>query len=59
MCSECRQNPCDPRCPNADEPEAIYFCESCGNGIFKGDYYWDIDEMIICENCIEDMKKET
>ena len=30
MCDVCRQSPCDPRCPNAPEPEAVYKCRNCG-----------------------------
>lgn len=29
MCAVCRKNPCDSRCPNAEEPRSIYTCEWC------------------------------
>lgn len=37
MCSECLMTPCHSRCPNADEPKAIYKCPSCNEGIYRGD----------------------
>lgn len=33
MCAVCRKNPCDSRCPNAEEPKSIYTCEWC-NGTY-------------------------
>lgn len=29
MCAVCRKNPCDSRCPNAEEPSPVYTCEWC------------------------------
>jgi hypothetical protein len=58
MCAECRSNPCDPRCPNADEPEPLYVCEICDAPCFGDDCYF-INGMIICEDCVEDMKIRT
>lgn len=29
MCAVCRKNPCDSRCPNAEEPKSICTCEWC------------------------------
>ena len=43
MCDVCRQVPCDPRCPNAPEPEAVYTCCNCREGICEGDTYYIID----------------
>lgn len=42
MCSECRQTPCHPRCPNAPEPIAFGYCEQCGKGL-RGDYEYFTD----------------
>lgn len=39
MCSECRQNPCHPRCPNAEEPTSDYKCSECDNYILVGEKY--------------------
>lgn len=44
MCEICRQNPCDPRCPNADTMENIIGrCDRCGDEISANYTYW-IDE---------------
>ena len=39
MCAVCRKNPCDSRCPNAEEPKSIYTCEWCEEPIYEGDKY--------------------
>ena len=39
MCYECNQNPCHPRCPNAEPPIFNYTCSKCGEGIFTGEEY--------------------
>ena len=55
MC-ECGHIPHDPRCPdNGEEP--AYICEICGAEIFSGESYYDISEMIICPDCVEDMRE--
>lgn len=55
MCSMCMSSPCHYRCPNAPEPEPIYTCEKCGEGIFDGEKFYDCSEGCICERCLEDM----
>lgn len=55
MCQICRQYPCDPRCPNAPEPKAIFTCKRCKEGITAGEEYFDSHEGQICKGCIEDM----
>ncbi len=56
MCSICRQIPCHPRCPNAPEPEPVYICSECGEGIFEEDKYYEAGNGDrICKDCIEDM----
>lgn len=44
MCAVCRKNPCDSRCPNAEEPKSIYTCEWCEEPIYEGDKYMDSGE---------------
>lgn len=57
MCEECHQNPCHPQCPNADEPKIKFFCELCDAAIYEDECCYDINEMIICEDCVEKMKR--
>lgn len=44
MCFECRQNPCHPRCSNAEEPKIDHYCSICGYGIYKGEEYIENDD---------------
>lgn len=53
MCAVCRKNPCDSRCPNAEEPRSIYTCEWCKEPIYEGDKYMDTPEGPVCKDCIE------
>lgn len=39
MCSECRQDPCNPRCPNYIPPKPSCYCSACGEGIYEGEEY--------------------
>ena len=56
MCEICGQNPCDPRCPNAPDPEPVCTCDECGYGIFEGErFYRKDDGKIICMDCMENM----
>lgn len=55
MCNICLRNPCDARCPNSEDPEPLYSCGICGEGIFDGDHFYDSPEGYICEQCITDM----
>lgn len=57
MCAVCRKNPCDSRCPNAEEPKSIYTCEWCEEPIYEGDKYMDTPEGPVCKDCIEGMPK--
>lgn len=52
MCSECRQSPCHPRCPNAEEPPIYSKCEICGEPIYDGDEFYQIDDHDYCESCV-------
>lgn len=56
MCNECHQNPCHPRCPNAEEKAVVYYCGQCGFEIYEGDNFYDINTEIWCGSCIEDCK---
>lgn len=52
MCKECRQHPCHPRCPNADEPTVVFLCGWCNSEIIEGDDYYNIDDCQVCEECV-------
>ena len=54
MCVVCRQTPCHPRCPEAPEPNEIYTCICCGDGIYAGDGYYDLLGDIWCEECVRE-----
>ena len=59
MCSECRQYPCSSRCPNAPEEKPVLSCDICWkNKIYAGDTYYDLDGLIVCEDCMINSKKE-
>lgn len=55
MCAVCRKNPCDSRCPNAEEPSPVYTCEWCKEPIYEGDEYMDTPEGPVCKDYIEGM----
>lgn len=55
MCSLCMKSPCDSRCPNAPDPQAVTDCARCHNKIYPGEEYATIDGLDYCECCIEDM----
>lgn len=59
MCQECRQSPCNPRCPNAPDPEEIpvFVCSGCGTDIMDGEDYWEIMCEQYCENCIDKARR--
>lgn len=57
MCSVCMSNPCNSRCPNAEEEKTVHICMNCGEDIYEGDDYYDIDGEAWCEECIKDCKK--
>lgn len=41
-----------PGCPNAPDPEPVYTCIECGEGIFPRDKYFDSEDGPICEECM-------
>lgn len=55
MCEICRQNPCHPRCPNAEEPKGKYTCIKCGYGIMEDEEYLESEEGPVCVECLNDM----
>lgn len=59
MCSLCRKQPCDSRCPNAVEEKPVLTCGVCKEGIYEGDKYFEVVQKCnisnICENCLEDL----
>lgn len=55
MCSVCLKNPCEPRCPNARDPAAVYDCQKCNEGIIPGDEYTEIGGMKYHVECLEGM----
>lgn len=42
--------------PPLEPPEGTpkYWCGDCGEPIYEGEFYYDIDDKIICEKCIDD-----
>lgn len=55
MCSYCLSNPCKPGCPNAEDPEPVYECSICGEGIYEGEDFFDGPDGYICKDCLKDM----
>ena len=54
MCDVCLTVPCLSQCPNSDEPEALYFCNGCGDDIYEGDEYLGTN-VITCSRYVYDM----
>ena len=54
MCEFCHQSICPSRCPNADEPTAVYRCSHCGESITAGELYAEIDGDYYHEECLAD-----
>lgn len=52
MCDMCWQSPCDSRCPNAPEPPVFALCRECGEPIYDGDEYYEIEGRCYCEACV-------
>ena len=59
MCSECLRTPCDPRCPNAPEPEEVpvYVCSGCSQEIMDGEDYFEIMGEQWCKNCVDKARR--
>lgn len=56
MCSMCLSSPCNPRCPNAPEPQIVVSCTRCGVGIFEGEKYLKLSDGNVCKDCLNDME---
>lgn len=54
MCDVCLRTPCDPRCPNAPEPPAVYTCKYCGEPITDGETYFELDGDHWHDECFQD-----
>ena len=57
MCKICLQTPCLSQCPNA-MPVIVHECTLCGGEIYLGDTYYDIEGKPICEECINEARRE-
>lgn len=51
MCSECRQTPCSPRCPNNDDKPVAY-CDNCGIDIYANDGMYIAGKKHYCLQCV-------
>lgn len=42
-----------------DEPRVCFQCDDCGEDIYEGDDFYEVDnETNYCEDCMHDRKKE-
>lgn len=57
MCEICYNSPCLAGCPNAEEVVVHYCCE-CGEPIYEGDYFYEINGEPWCAECIHNCRKE-
>lgn len=55
MCDLCLSFPHLPGCPNAPEPEPVYKCVGCKEGIFSGDEYYESYRGPVCKECLDNM----
>lgn len=39
-------------------PKKICECNECGDNIYIGDAYWEIEDKTYCEDCINEFKKD-
>lgn len=58
MCSICGFSTCPSGCPNADEPETVFTCEHCKDGITVGETYYEYDGCYYHEDCFEEIAVE-
>lgn len=51
MCVECRQIPCNSKCPNAPSPKVRGYCQQCGEELREDyEYYIDNNDNKFCSN---------
>lgn len=55
MCEICMQSPCPAGCPNADEPQKVYTCEECKDGILEGEEYVLLEDGFFHFECLYNM----
>ena len=58
MCEICRTSPCVRRCPNAPIQKEVLKCENCKDGVKYGERYAVLNDVVFCENCLEDLTVE-
>ena len=58
MCEICMKEPCDPRCPNAEEEKKVHICCECFKGIYAGEKCYEGSVGFICKECLDDMDVE-
>lgn len=52
-CSECRMFGFHLRgCPNEPPPREVHLCGLCRAGIMEGEEYYQIGDLIYCEDCM-------
>lgn len=56
MCEICHSFPCRPQCPNFEDEPAMY-CESCDCPIYPDDNYYEINDVILCEDCVYECRR--
>ena len=42
-------------CPYEPDESAVCQCKMCGEPLYCGDFFWDIEGDAICDACISDM----
>ena len=55
MCDLCNSYPHLPGCPNAPEPKGLTRCDECGEPIYDGEEYVEVDGYMYHETCLEVM----
>lgn len=51
MCVECRQIPCNSKCPNAPNPKVRGYCQQCGKELREDyEYYIDNNDNKFCSD---------
>ncbi len=55
MCDICRREECLDMCPNnLRAATASQYCVSCGRPLYRGETAYDLDEGVLCEDCVKD-----
>lgn len=54
MCEYCRRSGYHAMgCPNAPDDPRVYRCAECGEAIYEGDKVYFLQQVPICEDCVE------